>query len=80
MALFALWFSLHEPRLFLDHIQQKIRSLGPADELTQLGKLRFFREMLPAMSAIEKASAIGSISLPIFPDDHARRHIASPHG
>ena len=37
MELFILWLSLHEPRLFLPHIQQ----LGPDDELIQLGKFSF---------------------------------------
>ena len=51
MGLFVFWLSLHEPRLFLPHIQQ----LGPDDDLTRLGKLQFFRELLPAMSTIQSA-------------------------
>ena len=51
MNLFILWLSLHEPRLFLPHIQQ----LGPDDDLIRLGKLQFFRELLPAMSTMQSA-------------------------
>ena len=51
MELFILWLSLHEPRLFLPHIQQ----LGPDDELIRLGKLQFFHELLPAMATIQSA-------------------------
>ena len=53
MQLFVVWLSVHKPRVFLPHIQQKLRDLGPNDDLTQLSKLQFFRELLPAMSAIE---------------------------
>jgi hypothetical protein len=51
MKLFILWLSLHEPRFFLPHIEQ----LGPDDDLIRLGKLQFFRELLPAMSTIQSA-------------------------
>ena len=51
MNLFILWLSLHEPRFFLPRIQQ----LGPDDDLIRLGKLQFFRELLPAMSTIPNA-------------------------
>ena len=55
MLLFILWQSLHEPRFFLPQILQKLRDLGSDDDLRQLNKLQFFRELLPAASTIENA-------------------------
>jgi hypothetical protein len=51
--LFAVWFTVHEPRLFSEQLQQQLRTLGPDDDLRQLSKLQFFRELLPAASIME---------------------------